>query len=328
LSGLGAAFTKGLDAAVHFHAKAPWQPLAGTVAAGVDALPSLASAVVGVRNASEGHEKAGDRMLMAGKAVSDTFSAATAAASGAIQAATGGYAPDGVGPVPGVVAGFSGLARGATDIVAGGYQFDQARKRRNKLQEIENQGGKYAGFARFGKQSQTARMMDGAVRGIGGVAAAAGGALLLASNPVGWTLLGAAGAVGAAGALAKKLHNYQRGKQLTTDTEYRDQLEKGGVPVPDDEKLKLTSRSDKLFNLFTTKDERRLDAQRGLIAHHLAGAGAREPMDEESGPAPATGAEDVRNKIIDHLGLKPANRNSGGAKKRQKRAKAFARALG
>ncbi|HEU0052699.1 MAG TPA: hypothetical protein VFQ39_05960 [Longimicrobium sp.] len=164
------------------------------------------------------------------------------------------------------------IAKGGIDIVRGGVQAGLAGYRRKKLAAIEEQGGNLAGAARFGKQTQTTRIVGGVGTALGGALAIGGGAALLASNPIGWGLLGGAAVIGGGMAAYKRYRQHQLGKQMANDPEYQEQLRRAGVHVPDSRDLAPKSGWEKFKNVITGKTEhvRRYHMVRAHLAESLA----------------------------------------------------------
>jgi hypothetical protein len=299
----------------------------GVGGSGLGVVASLLSAASGVRNLATDEKKVKDKALTTGGVLSDLGSATTTAASGLNQASSLGWGfAKSAAPVLDKVAGPVAMARGGIDVVRGTAQASLAGYRRQKLEKIEKQRGRYEGVARFAKQTQTTKVVGGVGTALGGGLALAGGlgiAGLALSNPIGWGLLAGAAGVGAGVAAYRKYRKHSLGKQLDTP-EYRDQLEKAGIHVPTDKELQPTSGWQKVKNFFTasTTSSRRYDAVRGHIAQKLA---KHEEMGSNFHP-------DVKA-IIKHMGMKerPSESTPLDAEKREKvrqgRAKNIARAL-
>ena len=307
----------------------------GAVGSGVGVLSSTLSAASGIHSLATDETRAGDKALTAGGVLSDLGSATTTLASGTTQAANAGLGvAKSVAPVLGAVAGPVAMARGGLDIVRGTAQAGLAGYRRQKLAKIEDDGGEYAGVARFAKQNQTTKVVGGVGTAIGGGLALAGGlgiAGLALSGPVGWGLLAGAAGVGAGMAAYKKYRKHQIGKQLG-GSEYSEQLADAGIHVPTDEELAPTSTWGKVKNVLTlsTTEQRRYDAVRGHIGQKLA-----KNEDSPYGWDPAI------PKIIKNIGLKPKAKETTDDSSRlydpeadarreeaqKKRAKHIARAL-
>ena len=122
-------------------------------------------------------------------------------------------------------AGVLSVGAGTAYLGIGTYRGIDSAIKSHKLGKIEqsykepkwNYGsrdivGRAAGFGKETKQASTVAYAASAAMGGAMIAA---GVLLLASNPIGWTILGIAGGVGAAGAIYKYLSWRRRKKELT-----------------------------------------------------------------------------------------------------------------
>ncbi|HEX2095534.1 MAG TPA: hypothetical protein VHG28_24270 [Longimicrobiaceae bacterium] len=279
----------------------------GMAAPALGAPASLIDAGQNLENVARGHDKAKDKALMTGQAVSSLASATTTTASGMLQGANLGLSGfRAAAPIASAVAGPAAMVTGATDIVRGTVSGGLATYRRQKLKGIEEEGGDHTGIARFAKQAQTTKAVRGFGTAVGGGVAVAGGLGLLGllgiSNPVGWALLGGAAAVGGGLAAYKKYRQHQIGKQIRDNHEgYADQLRAAGIHVPTDQDLELKGWKAKLKNLFTTREARRAELVRGQIAEKLASS-------EESRYSHLTDPRGHLPRIIDHLGIRAPRR--------------------
>jgi hypothetical protein len=280
-------------------------PALGAAGAALSVPASLLSAYHATSTAVTGQDKKKDKALLGAQALSDLGSAATTTASGLVQGSKALGASSTVGSALGSAATMAtkiaapvAIAKGGVDIVRGGVQAGLAGYRRKKLAALEERGGNMEGAARFGKQTQTTRMVRGVGTAVGGALALGGGVALLASNPIGWGLLGGAAVIGGGMAVYKRYREHQLGKKMANDPDYQRQLRASGVHVPDSQDLAPRSRWESVKNFFTGKTE-------NVRRYHMVRAHLAESLAKREKPSSGYDFDVHAPRVVSSLGLKP-----------------------
>ncbi|HEX7238975.1 MAG TPA: hypothetical protein VF263_01805, partial [Longimicrobiaceae bacterium] len=199
--------------------------LGGVVDAGVNIGDLAAGGRQGADTADTGSELVSNLGKATANASLATFKGAQLAGHPLSSAATATL---------GHVAAPAAMVSGAADILGGAFGAHRAGKRQAALEAHASNRDNLltGGMAEFAAEQQKtkknankARIAKGALGLGGGIALAAAGL----SNPIGWGLLGAAGLVGGGIAAYRKYRQYQQGKRILDDHNYRARLGLGGV---------------------------------------------------------------------------------------------------
>ncbi|MCX6318952.1 MAG: hypothetical protein NTW29_16865 [Bacteroidetes bacterium] len=318
-SGVGSIITR-LGSAIGNNALGQSGRITGAVGGGLGVLGSGLEAILDTKDIITSDEKKKDKLIKGLGVVGSLGNVVNAGASGIGQVADylGGLGP--LSHTAGVVAAPAGIIKGGSDLVTGLVGGGLAHYRSRKLAEEQNNGFTNEGIARFASENQWMKAKSNYGKALGGALGVAGGATLLAlglSNPIGWGLLAGAGAVGGAMALYNLYQKHKQGKALESE-DYRDQLSRGGIEVPDDDMLE---RNKSWTDIFKTKASRRRDMVRGQIGIKLAN-------NESQG---FYGGDQSLDRISSHLGVSKLKNDEqqlfGDNGKKKARAKSYADAL-